>query len=131
MFSFFAGLLILSSPLLYAFSSFSPLISSLPSSSTFFPPLLSPLRDKLQMTLFPLPYHFLCFLCCYILSNISRQLRRQDDWRGNRETEGCDDGENKEKKESICLTAEGGFKTPHGLNTIYECKKHPLEQKNV
>lgn len=22
------------------------------------------------------------------------------------------------KKESICLTAEGGFKTPHGLNTI-------------
>lgn len=46
-----------------------------------------------------------------------------------REKEGCDEGENKEKRKH--LTAEGGFKTPHGLNTIKECRKHSLEQKEV
>lgn len=106
-----------SSPLLYAFSAFSPQISSPPLSSAFLSSLLSPLRGKLQMTLFPLPYHLLCSLCCYIFSNISRQLKRQDDWRGNRETEGCDEGENKEKRKHLS-DGRGGFQTPHGLNTI-------------
>lgn len=105
-----------SSPLLYSFSSFSPLISHPPTPpyprlSLPLSPLLSPLRDKLQMTLFPLPYHFLCFLCCYIFSNISRQLKRQDDWRGNRETEGCHDGENKEKRKHLS-DGRGGFRNP-------------------
>lgn len=46
------------------FSSFCPLILFLSSSSAFLPAFLYALRDKLQMTFFPHPYHLLCFLRC-------------------------------------------------------------------
>lgn len=91
------------------FPLFFPLLISSPLLfSTLVSPLLFPLRGKLQMTLFPLPFRFLCFLCCNVFSNIScRHGRRLDDWRENRETEGCHEEGNEEKSEHLS-DGEGG-----------------------
>lgn len=124
-----------SSLLLYPFPSlFSLLISSRLLFSTLVSPLLFPLRGKLQMTLFPLPFHFLCFLCCNVFSNIScRHGRRLDDWRENRETEGCHEEGNGEKSEHLSDGEGGGcFGNPSWtLRRIRIHKTHAWTEQSI
>lgn len=91
------------------------------------PLLLFPLRGKLAMTL-PrlLDSSSYLPLCCCVFSNTSNaaKLRRLDDWRENKETEGCCKAKGWRRR---LRGAGGGLKAPGGLFAVQETQA-PAEQ---